>query len=455
MSEPDERQRGNSKLGFLMVLGGLALILLVIPAISLLVLTMQSARRANAEIAALRASGAPVNGRELNTFYALPAGESDCSGLWLAAFRQLEQSGYQQAAQDLPILGSGPEIPLPGNDWPQLAASAELLATLAEPLRQLHQAADQGGKARYPIDMSAGIATLLTHAQQARDAARLLALEASVRAHQGDASAAAGAIRTGLRLGGSLEYEPCLISQLVRFAIQGIFHDQIKRNVGRLEFSDDDLRALQAEVREADYGQAMYRSIMGERAMGLQVMQDPASAMGAGTSSNWIAALPRGDDICLTIKYYEQVLSVCDQPYHQSKPALQAATGQITQSQQSTIGRLRYMITGLMTPAVEAAHTARARIEANQRLADAALAVQRYQLQHGRPPENLAQLVPHFLPAVPLDPFDGQPLRYRVDPEEVVLYSLGQDELDGGGAENPDMNGRADDEVFRVPIRAR
>ncbi|MCO6456478.1 MAG: hypothetical protein J5I93_14370, partial [Pirellulaceae bacterium] len=252
--------------------------------------------------------------------------------------------------------------------------------------------------------------------------------------------------------GGSLEHEPVLISQLVRFAIDGIFYDQIKRDVGRLEFSDDDLRALQEEVRRADYSQAMVRSIVGERAIGIQAMKDPASVMGTGTSSNWIAALPRGDDICLTIKYYEQVLSVSDQPYYQSKPALQAATGQIVQSQSSTMGHLRYMITGLMTPALQAAHTARARIEANQRLADAALAVQRYQLQHGGPPESLAQLVPQFLPAVPLDPFDGQPLRYRVDANEVVLYSIGQDEVDDGGVENPDTNEQANDEVIRVPI---
>ncbi|MCO6457338.1 MAG: hypothetical protein J5I93_18725, partial [Pirellulaceae bacterium] len=242
MSEHDERQRGKGKLGVLMVLGGLALILIVIPVLSLLVWTMQSSRRANAEIAALRASGAPVNGGELNAFYALPANETDCSALWLEAFRQLEQSGYQTTAQDLPILGSGAEIPPPGDEWPQKEAAAQWLATVAEPLQRLHRAADQGGKARYPIDLSAGIATLLTHAQQARDAARLLALEASVQAHQGDASAAARAIRTGLRLGGSLEHEPVLISQLVRFAIDGIFYDQIKRDVGRLEFSDDDLR---------------------------------------------------------------------------------------------------------------------------------------------------------------------------------------------------------------------
>jgi hypothetical protein len=36
-----------------------------------------------------------------------------------------------------------------------------------------------------------------------------------------------------------------------------------------------------------------------------------------------------------------------------------------------------------------------------------------YQMEHGRMPATLDELVPAYLPAVPLDPFDGQPFRYR------------------------------------------
>ena len=42
-------------------------------------------------------------------------------------------------------------------------------------------------------------------------------------------------------------------------------------------------------------------------------------------------------------------------------------------------------------------------------------------------------VVGDYLKRVPLDPFDGQPLRYRRDPEGVVIYSVGLDGQDGGG----------------------
>jgi hypothetical protein len=43
-------------------------------------------------------------------------------------------------------------------------------------------------------------------------------------------------------------------------------------------------------------------------------------------------------------------------------------------------------------------------------------------------------LVPEFLPAVPVDPADGQPLRYRAAAAGgFTLYSVGEDGVDDGG----------------------
>ena len=52
-------------------------------------------------------------------------------------------------------------------------------------------------------------------------------------------------------------------------------------------------------------------------------------------------------------------------------------------------------------------------------------------------PATLAELVPKYLPLVPIDPFDGQPLRYRPDRTHVLLYSVGQDQKDDGGRTSP------------------
>ena len=76
--------------------------------------------------------------------------------------------------------------------------------------------------------------------------------------------------------------------------------------------------------------------------------------------------------------------------------------------------------------------------ETQARLATTALAVRRYQLVHQRPPPKLDDLVPKFLPHVPVDPMDGKPLRYRTQANGgFLLYSIGLDGVDDGGDASP------------------
>jgi hypothetical protein len=63
---------------------------------------------------------------------------------------------------------------------------------------------------------------------------------------------------------------------------------------------------------------------------------------------------------------------------------------------------------------------------AEGRCAIAGIACERYRLHHGRWPKMLTELQPAFLPSIPLDPFDGQPIRYRVLDDGVVVFSTGK-----------------------------
>ena len=63
-----------------------------------------------------------------------------------------------------------------------------------------------------------------------------------------------------------------------------------------------------------------------------------------------------------------------------------------------------------------------------------AIAIERYRRKNGSLPENLDQLVPEFIDAVPTDPFDGRPLRYARTEQGVKLYSVGKDKADDGGS---------------------
>jgi hypothetical protein len=117
--------------------------------------------------------------------------------------------------------------------------------------------------------------------------------------------------------------------------------------------------------------------------------------------------------------------------------------------------RLRYPLLPIIMPSFERAaisqHGANARLDATL----TAVAIDAYRLAHGDYPQRLADLVPAYLPAVPIDPWDGKPLKYRLasSGEQIevrrdknslepialtaedgfVLYSIGGDRIDDGG----------------------
>ena len=73
------------------------------------------------------------------------------------------------------------------------------------------------------------------------------------------------------------------------------------------------------------------------------------------------------------------------------------------------------------------------------------LAIERFRLRHNnQPPQALSELVPAFLPEVPSDPFDGQPLRYQRNTEGYRIYSIGRDRVDQGGKSVPRRQRRTD-----------
>lgn len=58
-------------------------------------------------------------------------------------------------------------------------------------------------------------------------------------------------------------------------------------------------------------------------------------------------------------------------------------------------------------------------------------ALRRFHAINARLPATLSELVPEFIPELPIDPFDGEPLRY--DARDAILRSVGADLVDEGG----------------------
>jgi hypothetical protein len=84
-------------------------------------------------------------------------------------------------------------------------------------------------------------------------------------------------------------------------------------------------------------------------------------------------------------------------------------------------------IVKMLAPAVEKISQSDLRIQAVLACAAAGIAVERFRLAHeGKWPATLEAVVADkLLDAVPLDVFDGEPLRYRKTTNGVVVYSVG------------------------------
>lgn len=82
-------------------------------------------------------------------------------------------------------------------------------------------------------------------------------------------------------------------------------------------------------------------------------------------------------------------------------------------------------------PAWKGVLVTKCRENVNLRATQTILALKCWHLEHGGLPPTLGDLVPRHLPEIPIDDFDGKPLRYH--PAKKLIYSVGKDLIDSGG----------------------
>jgi hypothetical protein len=303
---------------------------------------------------------------------------------------------------------------------------------------------------RYPLTHSKdGISTLLPHAQRNRSIANLLSYDALCRTHEGDVDGALASCQACVNAGRSLGDEPFLVCQLVRMSCRGTALERAERALAHGEPSEEALARLQHALENEEREPLFLRGCRGERA----------------DLDRFLAALESGDvplwRYLQSYYYWEAdnkpswvdralayagistraqragLLRICDEMVEMGKLP--------PEKQEDAIADLTARAAGLPTMTRrlvmgsrgELMATRQARIwrlrTANIRCAIAMLAVERYRRRCGRWPQALEALVPAQLQVVPLDPYDGKPLRYRELADGVLIYAIGPDLKDDGG----------------------
>jgi hypothetical protein len=279
-----------------------------------------------------------------------------------------------------------------------------------------------------------------------REFARLLRAEALQRKRKGDVDGALESCQTILKLCRHMDDEPFLIAFLVQktiFSIGVVTLFGMPLGKGVLSDADASATAYQAvlaELRAWDIDRAFVRALKGERVIAGILFYDSfrkkLRGCGLFPVSTWIAA-----NQSLTLDFYRQLLPIAQKgvPYDRQKISrLIADFTQKTQGRNTILANLHISsVEDRLFDRVTETH-------ALQRVTMTALALRLYRKENGRYPENLQQLVPKYLPSVPIDPYDGKPLRYRKLQKGFKVWSVGGNRKDDGGVKVRDWQRKGD-----------
>jgi len=415
-------------------------------------------RRAEAELAKIRELGQPVTAEDLNAFYETPPPELDCTRFWLAALKPLDGPAFHASKEALPILGIRSDIPPPGETWPKEVEVVQFLETYKNSMEQLHDAADRGGAARYDGDFY-HYSAYVENVQGSFYGARMLALEAHLRAHQGDAAGAADSLVAVFKLGVSLEYEPMSLSQVVKLVVDRSGLERLQSLLPHVAFADEDLRRLRTNLQRIDYDRGLHRALLGERVTGVIAFQDPGyvdGVLGRGSNLSLAWKVTQGEDLAKYLTFMARLIEAAERPWPSIRDEVAIVDNELNSLDDDRLfAQFRHRLTGsLLLWSIREHVDVVARSASEVAAADAALAAEQFRRGHGRLPEDLNELVPEFLESVPLDRYDGQPLRYVVREAECLIYSVGEDGVDDGGDIDFPLRGLPLDLGFRLSIPA-
>ncbi len=285
---------------------------------------------------------------------------------------------------------------------------------------------------------------VLTHLNQSRQLAYLLA-DAAVHAHvNGDDAEAIERCRDVLALARAVDQQPFLVSHLVSIGIAAVGYNRIEliatdlhvnstgaTTAPRTGATPAQVRALIDEILARDDPAALPRALQSERMATLDTI-DWTTAGNPLLRPMYRLDQPR------VMRGAEGVLRASTQPTPRAAADALAAHP----ARRRSGLRLATAMSELISPTLSRVINTEWRIRMETRLAATALAAALYRAEHGRWPESVEALVPHYLPVVPLDPWGGgAPIKIALIPNGLpdgsprpVVYSVGEDGQDDTAA---------------------
>lgn len=333
------------------------------------------------------------------------------------------------------------------------AALSEIRLAVEQPIRWFHH--DPTSYYRNPI------AELGNRFVPMRNAAQWLAADAIVALHVHDRTRALSNVHALVQLTEFHREEPALVSQMIRVAITGLGLAVTWQAMQNPELTESELALMQADWEKVDLLKSLEVAYLGIRAMTdmlfaemidrgalqtkhtyLQVANPSFRERLEETFAAFLWQFGGEEDMVLAFQHFQTSLENIralqrQKPWPEVEVELQGLLSEI-QAASTGLRKYRHPISSLLFPNFSRAIRTVVRHDTQRRLTITAIALKRYQLQRRQFPAELNELVPAFLTAVPVDPMNGQPLRYRRNADgSFTLYSVGEDGKDDGGDPNP------------------
>ena len=278
---------------------------------------------------------------------------------------------------------------------------------------------------------------------QVRQLAQMLATLALLATEENDPRQAADMLERSFQLSRAIPSDS-LVNHMVRQAVVRLGATATERSLNRTHFDSGQLRRIAQSLPPLGTNR-FTDALQGEHCQGIWVLGElkagkSADLMFPGRIRNekWWERMWRrlkshqraysDEDFASYLAIYQSALEIARQPSAQSPSRAEQLMRSYDTNATSEWGRGQ----------VTWSKAFKASLEADARLAalHTSLAVESYRLAHsGKIPAGWPELVPDFLPAVPRDPFDGQPLRFKTLPRGYVIYGIGADGVDDGGLE--------------------
>jgi hypothetical protein len=306
------------------------------------------------------------------------------------------------------------------------------MAPVAEALQEARKLADRP-RGRFPPGTDAGIASYVE---------LLLNCDALLRSQEGDLDGALDSLRTSINAARSVGDEPQFGHQWMRRGMGSSIASLAGRVLGQGEPSASALAAFQRALEEEAEAPTFLTGVRGERAAYDHLMEalqrgdltpqqikafpgsQAAKSLVSSQQALYMPAVKNNRAILL--EQMNAFVEISKLPSHEQAAALSELKELSMPPSQPFLVRLGVLPGGVERWGMELARYKEQEWEdlAHLRCGIAALAVERYRRKHGRWPESLADLQDEFLRAVPLNPFDGDPLGYRKDDEGVIVFSV-------------------------------